>query len=37
MSVIPVNNFWLVGDSHRHLMITGKEWEAFMDDQQPSL
>jgi hemoglobin len=23
-----------MGDSHRHLMITGTEWEAFMDDLQ---
>jgi hemoglobin len=23
-----------MGDSHRHLMITGQEWDAFMDDLQ---
>src|SRR5437763_14920610 len=23
-----------MGDSHRHLMITGEEWQAFMDDLQ---
>jgi hemoglobin len=23
-----------MGDSHRHLMITAQEWEAFMDDLQ---
>jgi hemoglobin len=23
-----------MGDSHRHLMITGDEWRAFMDDLQ---
>jgi hemoglobin len=26
-----------MGDSHRHLMITGAEWEAFMDDLQQTL
>jgi hemoglobin len=26
-----------MGDSHRHLMITYEEWEAFMDDLQQSL
>src|ERR687897_261123 len=26
-----------MGDTHRHLMITDKEWEAFMDDLQQSL
>ena len=26
-----------MGDSHRHLMITDEEWEAFMDDLQQSL
>jgi hemoglobin len=26
-----------MGDSHRHLMITAGEWEAFMDDVQKSL
>src|SRR5437763_8556313 len=26
-----------MGDSHRHLEITGSEWEAFMDDVQQSL
>lgn len=26
-----------MGDSHRHLMITGDEWRAFMDDLQQSL
>jgi hemoglobin len=26
-----------MGDSHRHLMITEEEWEAFMDDLQQSL
>jgi hemoglobin len=26
-----------MGDSHRHLMITEQEWEAFMDDVQQSL
>jgi hemoglobin len=23
-----------MGDSHRHLMITPQEWQAFMDDLQ---
>jgi hemoglobin len=26
-----------MGDSHRHLMITVEEWEAFMDDFQQTL
>ncbi len=26
-----------MGDSHRHLMITDEEWEAFMEDLQQSL
>jgi hemoglobin len=26
-----------MGDSHRHLMITDQEWEAFMDDVQQTL
>ena len=26
-----------MGDSHRHLMITGEEWQAFMDDLQQTL
>ena len=26
-----------MGDTHRHLMITDKEWEAFMEDLQQSL
>ncbi len=26
-----------MGDSHRHLMITEDEWQAFMDDVQQSL
>src|SRR3954464_10284123 len=26
-----------MGNSHRHLMITGGEWEAFMDDLRQSL
>ena len=26
-----------MGDSHRHLMITPKEWEAFLDDFQRTL
>src|SRR4051812_19021319 len=26
-----------MGDSHRHLMITNEEWEAFMDDFQQTL
>lgn len=26
-----------MGDSHRHLMITDAEWQAFMDDLQQSL
>jgi hemoglobin len=26
-----------MGDSHRHLMITPQEWQAFMDDFQQSL
>jgi hemoglobin len=26
-----------MGDSHRHLMITGQEWTAFMDDFQQTL
>ena len=26
-----------MGDSHRHLMITGDEWLAFMDDLRQSL
>jgi hemoglobin len=26
-----------MGDSHRHLMITEEEWQAFMDDFQQSL
>ncbi len=26
-----------MGDSHRHLMITDQEWQAFMDDLQQSL
>jgi hemoglobin len=26
-----------MGDSHRHLMITENEWEAFMDDVQQTL
>jgi hemoglobin len=26
-----------MGDSHRHLMITDEEWEAFMDDFQQTL
>jgi hemoglobin len=26
-----------MGDSHRHLMITAGEWEAFMDDFQQTL
>src|ERR687884_962887 len=26
-----------MGDSHRHLMITEEEWEAFMDDFQQTL
>ena len=26
-----------MGDSHRHLMITEEEWEAFMDDLQQTL
>ena len=26
-----------MGDSHRHLMITGDEWQAFMDDLQQTL
>ena len=26
-----------MGDSHRHLMITPDEWEAFMDDFQQTL
>ena len=27
----------LMGDSHRHLMITPDEWQAFMDDVQQAL
>jgi hemoglobin len=26
-----------MGDSHRHLMITGDEWNAFIDDLQQTL
>ena len=26
-----------MGDSHRHLMITPEEWQAFMDDFQQTL
>ena len=26
-----------MGDSHRHLMITEQEWQAFMDDVQQTL
>jgi hemoglobin len=26
-----------MGDSHRHLMITPEEWQAFMDDVQQTL
>jgi hemoglobin len=26
-----------MGDSHRHLMITAEEWQAFMDDLQQTL
>jgi hemoglobin len=26
-----------MGDSHRHLMITDNEWQAFMDDLQQTL
>jgi hemoglobin len=26
-----------MGDSHRHLMITEEEWQAFMDDFQQTL
>lgn len=26
-----------MGDSHRHLMITDEEWQAFMDDFQKTL
>jgi hemoglobin len=26
-----------MGDSHRHLMITEQEWQAFMDDLQETL
>jgi hemoglobin len=26
-----------MGDSHRHLMITDQEWQAFMDDFQQTL
>jgi hemoglobin len=26
-----------MGDSHRHLMITDEEWQAFMDDLQQTL
>jgi hemoglobin len=26
-----------MGDAHRHLMITGEEWRAFMDDFQQTL
>jgi hemoglobin len=26
-----------MGDSHRHLMITDEEWQAFMDDLQQAL
>jgi hemoglobin len=26
-----------MGDSHRHLMITDAEWQAFMDDFQQTL
>ena len=26
-----------MGDSHRHLMITAQEWDAFMDDLQQAL
>ena len=26
-----------MGDAHRHLMITGEEWSAFMDDLQQTL
>src|SRR5882724_2576476 len=26
-----------MGDSHRHLMITDEEWQAFMDDVQQTL
>jgi hemoglobin len=26
-----------MGDSHRHLMITPKEWQAFLDDFQQTL
>ena len=26
-----------MGDSHRHLMITNEEWQAFMDDLQQAL
>src|SRR5436305_3850933 len=26
-----------MGDTHRHLMITGAEWQAFMDDFQQTL
>jgi hemoglobin len=26
-----------MGDSHRHLMITESEWQAFMDDLQQTL
>jgi hemoglobin len=26
-----------MGDSHRHLMITEQEWQAFMDDLQQTL
>src|ERR671939_369162 len=33
----PVYSGRSMGDSHRHLMITEEEWEAFMDDLQQSL
>src|SRR6185437_1631957 len=26
-----------MGDSHRHLIVSGEEWEAFMDDLRMSL
>ena len=26
-----------MGDSHRHLMISDQEWDAFMDDFQQTL
>src|SRR5207244_311517 len=28
---------WSMGDSHRHVMITAAEWDAFMDDLQQTL